>query len=250
MRIYAAAEENDLKTVKAQGERIASAWREKRGTFVQVKAIKRTGNPLKHRQWGFIVLESMFDTSVYHYQFSRGDLTVTHESLLNTDFPEYLECPERFLSMAPCQNSLWRESVRTYQSAIRELTPERVTGDVTLFLKKSYETRQYGEPFFVIQRQGADWFGIDCYSERKFLSLSWADIHAHCPVLIDIPSQRAMDIDNLAPDCVNTGLLIYKQTGDHAVLLGRPKTRAELVREAVAWMNPISFSLHGDCVWS
>jgi hypothetical protein len=250
MRIYATAHEKDLKTVKSQGERIAAAWYEKRGTHVEVKAIKRTGNPLKHKQWGFVVLESIFGTYLCHYVFWRNDLTVTHESILNSDLPEYLECPEKILAMAEPENILWRDCVRTYQAAMKVLTPDRLAGNVTLFLKKCFETRQYGEPFFVVQRKDGDWFGIDCYGMAKYLSLNMADLYAHCPVLVDVQAQRPMSDSGLASDCVNTGILIYKQTGNHGVLLGRPKTRAEIVNENLALIRPTRFSLHGDCFWA
>ena len=239
MRIYATAKDKDHKTVKAQGERIATVWLEKRGTHVEVKAIKRTGNPLKQKQWGFVVLESIFGTYLCHYLIWRNELTVTHESLLNSDTPEYLGCPEKLLGMAKPENNLWRDCVRTYQAAIQNLNAGQLFGNVTLFLKKCFETRQYGEPFFVIQRHEGDWFGIDCYGERKFLSLSLTDIHAHCPVLVNVQAQRPMSVGGLASDCVNAGILIYKQTGNHAVLLGRPKTRAEIVDEQLIVIKQI-----------
>ncbi|MCF5371912.1 hypothetical protein [Pseudomonas syringae] len=250
MSLYVSFVAHDIKTVKAQGARVASAWAEGQGIDVSVKAIKRTCDIKGGKQSGFVVLESLFETYLCFYSFRNDILNVTHERFLSPSLVEYLECPLRFFSLARSENALWRECVGIYAAALKDLPADRLAGNVTLFLKLQYEVRQYGEPFFVLQRQDGDWFGIDCYGERKILALAISDIYAHCPTLIDVTSQRAVDTSNLAADCVNTGVLIFKQTRNHAVLLGRPKTRAEIVKDQFFVMPSNPFDLYGDCMWA
>lgn len=250
MRFYASSTPKDLKTVTAQGERIVSLFEQERGLSVQVKAIKRTGNPSKDHQWGFVVLESLFDTYLCHYNFRFDILSVTSESQLTSESKEYLECPESLLRMVEPSNNTWRDCVRTYRAAIKNLTADRLAQNVTLFLKKSYSTSQYSEPFFVLQRSDGDWFGIDCYGDRKFLSLGIDEIHAHCPMLVDVDALKPMDTSNLCSDCVNIGLLIYKENGSNAVLLGRPKTRLETMVDEFSSVPKFKFDLHGECFWA
>ncbi len=250
MRIYTSAQLHDLKTVKAQGLRIAQAWRDQCGQEVEVKAIKRTDAFAQDRQGGFVVLESLFSTYLCHYEFEGLRLVITPEQQLSADHRCYLKCPARLLSLAAPTNSFWRECVRAYSSATKELTQDRLTGNVTLFLKRCYETREYGEPFFILQKKDGQWFGIDCYGERKAVHLGISDIHDHCPVLIDHASLRPMETNDLACDCVNTGELIYKESNGRAVLLGRPMTRAEIVRDRMSFVVPVKFDLHGGVAWA
>ncbi|MFL1449278.1 hypothetical protein ACI77O_12855 [Pseudomonas tritici] len=250
MRFYTTATATDLKTVKAQGQCIAGAWYSERGLPVEVKAIKRVQKTTDQIQWGFVVLESIFDTYLCYYKFESGALSVRHESVLNADKPEYLACPASLLKCAAPVNSFWRECSQTYTSASRLLTPDRLAGNITVFLLKPFEVRHYSEPFFVVQKSEGEWFGIDCYGDRKLLTLTHSDLIDHCPRLVDTESLRPMDSSALASDCVNTGVLIYKQDGDRAHLLGRSKTKAEIIGEQVITTPLPPFSLHGDyCFW-
>nr|CEK42371.1 hypothetical protein PQBR57_0418 [Pseudomonas fluorescens SBW25] len=255
MRIYATAATSDLKTVKKQGIAIATAWQEQNGLRVDVGAIKRLGNDCPERQWGFVVLESLFSTYLCHYAFEgfseRGvRLHVTPEQKLNTDNRQYLECPEKLLGLAEVENSHWRECVRTYSEAIRGMTPKSIGDQATVFILKGYSERQYSEPFHVLQLTGKQWFGIDCYAMKRPLSLSLIDIHAHCPQLIDVKALRPMESALLASDCVDTGLLIYKKFGDRATLLGRPMTNEEITQDRLSRVPRVKFELHGDCPWA
>lgn len=250
MRIYTSALPADLRTVKAQGQRIAKAWNTERGIQVDLKAIKRTRTLNAECQSGFVVLESIFDTYLCHYKFNAGTLLITEESALTVDIVERLECPASLLAQATPLNAYWRECVQAYASACKQLTADRLAGNVTLFLLRAYETRQYSEPFFVVQKHDGEWFGIDCYGEKKYLGVSNSDLLEHCPKLIDLESQRPMDTSGLASDCVNTGVLIYKQDGSRAHLLGRPKTRAEVLAEQYIVLPLPRFDLHGEFAWA
>ena len=250
MRFYTTAESNDCKTVKAQGLRVALAWKEQTGIQVQVKSIKRIGNTAPHLQWGFIVLESIFGADLCFYKFDGATLSVRDESSLVIDEPQHLQCPEPMLAKAETANGFWRECVRTYTTATRHLSSDRLAQNATLFLMKPYAVHQYSEPFFVLQKQAGEWFGIDCYGERKYLTPSICEIHEHCPVLIDLPTLRPMDVSGLASDCVNTGLVIYKEDGNRAHLLGRPKTRLEKLAECRSVMPRVRFDLHGEVSWA
>lgn len=249
MRIYASANRHHVKTVKAQGQRVVDAWKEARALSVEVKAIKRIGNIAPDNQWGFVVLESLFSTYLCHYSYEGTRLTVTPELLLDASHRNYLQCPGSLLAQAETENSRWRDCARTYMAAVKELTADRLAGNVTLFLKKRYETRQYGEPFYVLQKNEGEWFGINCYGERKYLRLSLSDIHDHCPALINVESLKAIDTNALSPECVNTGVLVYRESGDSASILGRPMTRPDIVYASMGFMAPPKFELHGDCIW-
>lgn len=250
MRIFTSAQPSDLKTVKAQGKRIAEAWQQDRGLNVEVKAIKRTEAIAVDRQRGFVVLESLFSSYLCHYEFDGDRLVVTPEQQLNTASRSYLKCPASLLLQSESANPFWRECVAIYATATKELTRERLAGSVTLFLAIKYETREYGEPFFILQNDEGQWFGIDCYGDRKPLSLGLDVIHEHCPSLIDIRSLKPMDTSELAPDCIVAGGLIYKERGDRAIVLGRPKTRAETIADSFTFMLPSTFDLHGDGIWA
>ncbi|HBP6380000.1 TPA: hypothetical protein L6A07_33055 [Pseudomonas aeruginosa] len=250
MRIFASAQPSDLKTIKAQGQRIAEAWQQDRGLRVEVKAIKRTEAIAADRQRGFIVLESLFNTYLCHYEFDGGRLVVTPEQQLSTASRTYLNCPASLILQSEPANPFWRDCVAKYAAATKELTRERLGGNVTLFLAIKYETREYGEPFFIIQKDEGQWFGIDCYGDRKPLSLDLDVIHEHCPSIIDTDSLKPMDTSELAPDCIVAGGVIYKESGDRAIVLGRPKTRAETIADSFPYMLPPTFDLHGDSIWT
>lgn len=255
MRIYATAAATVLKTVKQQGAAIATAWQEQNGICVDVLAIKRIGNDSLERQWGFVVLESLFSTYLCHYAFEgyseRGvRLHVSPEQKLNADNRQYLECPEKLLGMATVENAHWRECVRTYAAAVKEMTAESITDQDTVFLLKGYSERQYSEPFHVLQRTGNQWYGIDCYAMKRPVSIGLSDLHSHCPRLIDVQAQRPMEPFHLASDCVNTGVLIYKDCGDRATLLGRPMKNEEIVNDRLSRVPRFQFELHGDCPWA
>lgn len=255
MRIYATAAATDLKTVKQQGAAIATAWQDQNGLRVDVRAIKRLGNDSPERQWGFVVLESLFSTYLCHYAFEGYSelgvrLHITPEQKLNTDNRQYLECPVKLLGLAEVENSHWRECVRTYAAAVREMTAESLVDQATVFILKGYSERQYSEPFHVLQLTGKQWYGIDCYAMKRPLSLGLSDIHAHCPRLIDVKAQRPMETALLASDCVDTGVLIYKEFGDRATLLGRPMTNEEITQDRLSRVPRAKFELHGDCPWA
>jgi hypothetical protein len=250
MRILTTAQLSDLKTVKAQGRRVAEAWQKDRGLTVEVKAIKRTESIADDRQRGFVVLESLFDTYLCHYEFEADRLVVTPESHLSAANLSYLKCPAGLLSQSTPANPFWRLCVSKYAAATKELTKERLAGSVALFLAIRYETREYGEPFYILQKDDEQWFGIDCYGERKPLRLSLDEIHSHCPCLIDVSTLKAMDSSELAPDCVVAGGLIYKDVGESAIVLGRPKTRAEKIADSFAFMLAPTFELHGESIWA
>ncbi|WP_162962036.1 hypothetical protein [Pseudomonas aeruginosa] len=250
MRIFTTAQPSDVKTVKAQGRRIAEAWYQSRGLTVEVKAIKRTESIGTDRQCGFIVLESLFNTYLCHYQFEADRLEVTPEQQLSAVHRRYLKCPEALLSQSAPENPFWRLCVAKYAAATKELTREQLTGNAVLFLTIRYETREYGEPFYILQKDENQWFGIDCYGERKPLSLGLDDIHDHCPSLIDVDSLKPMDTSELSPDCVVAGGLIYKEVGESAIVLGRPKTRAEIIADSFAFMLAPTFELHGESIWA
>lgn len=250
MRIFASAQPSDLKTIKAQGKRIAEAWQQDRGLRVEVKAIKRTEAIAADRQRGFIVLESLFNTYLCHYEFDGGRLVVTPEQQLSTANRTYLKCPASLILQSEPANPFWRDCVAKYAAATKELTRERLAGNVTLFLAIKYETREYGEPFFILQKDEGQWFGIDCYGERKPLSVGLDVVHEHCPSLIDTHSLKPMDTSELAPDCIVAGGVIYKECGDRAIVLGRPKTRAETIADSFTFLLPPTFDLHGDGIWT
>ena len=75
-------------------------------------------------------------------------------------------------------------------------------------------------------------------------------IHEHCPRLIEVTTQRPYDAKGLASDCVNTGVLIYKQQGDRVTLLGRPMTNLEIANDRLSQVPRYKFELHGDCPWA
>ena len=75
-------------------------------------------------------------------------------------------------------------------------------------------------------------------------------IHEHCPSIIDTDSLKPMDTSELAPDCIVAGGVIYKESGDRAIVLGRPKTRAETIADSFPYMLPPTFDLHGDSIWT
>jgi len=250
MRIYAQAHAKDLRTVKLQGEKIASAWHEQRGLSVNVKAIKRIGFVRKDVQWGFVVLESLFSSYLCHYRFDGSRLEVTGEASLSGINRDYLQCPGKLLALAPSENDQWRDLNRTYLAATKELTKERLAGNVQVFIKRAYETREYGEPFFVLQKRDGQWFGIDCYDEERPLTIGNSDVHDHCPVLIDKQTLRKLDASSLASDCVNAGGVIYKQCGDHATVLGRAMSSAEIADERLSHVIQPVLALEGNFAWS
>ena len=51
-----------------------------------------------------------------------------------------------------------------------------------VFLLKGYSQREYGEPFHVLQKDGSQWFGIDCYRTKRPVNL--------CLGVIDAVGQR------------------------------------------------------------
>ncbi|HDS1721600.1 hypothetical protein NPS53_08820 [Pseudomonas putida] len=255
MRIHTTASVTDLKTVKRQGAYIAEAWQRLNGVSVDVRAIKRIGKLDAENQWGFVVLESLFSTYLCHYSYEGGPLSgvrlvVTPERQMSLDNPNYLLCPAKLLAMAEVENSRWRESVRTYAAAVAEVTEESVGSQATLFLMKAYSQREYGEPFYVLQKDGSQWFGIDCYGRKRTVNLNLGIIHEHCPRMIDVNSQRPYDPGTLASDCVNTGVLIYKEQGNHVTLLGRPMTNLEVANDRLSKVPRFKFELHGDCPWA
>lgn len=250
MRIYAQAEAKALRTVKLQGEWISRAWQEQRGLAVTVKGIKRTGNIRKDLQWGFVVLESIFNTYLCHYRFDGSRIEVTEEASLSAFHRDYLQCPESLLALAPSDNDHWRDLNRTYLAATKELTKDRLAGNVQVFLKRAYETREYGEPFFVLQKRDGQWYGIDCYGQERPLSIGIADVHDHCPVLIDKQALKRMEAESLASDCINTSGIIYKQRGDYATLLGRAMSGAEIADARLSDAIYPVLSLDGNFAWS
>lgn len=255
MRIHTTAVLADLKTVKQQGACIAQAWQQQNGIRVDVRAIKRVGNLSAENQWGFVVLESLFSTYLCHYTFEGSSysgirLIVTPERRLSMDYPSYLACPPKFLAMAEVENGYWRECVRTYREAVKQLTQESIGSSATVFLMKGYSQREYGEPFHVLQKDGAQWFGIDCYGEKRPVNLSLGVILEHCPRLIDVSAEKPMDPTILAPDCVDTGVLIYKEHDNRATLLGRPMTKLEIANDRLSKVPRRKFELHGECRWA
>lgn len=250
MRIYTTVLLQEIRTVKAQGLRIAQAWLDQYGQEVAVKAIKRTQLLSTDQQRGFVVLESLFSTYLCHYELDGVRLTVTPEKLLNADHRSYLKCPVNLLAQAEPTNSYWRDCVQAYCAATKELTKDRLAGNVTLFLKKCFDTRQYSEPFFILQKTDGQWFGVDCYGDRKPLSIGIDDIHDHCPLLVDDASLRPMESCDLADDCVIAAGLIYKVSNSRGVLLGRCMTRAEIVRDRIRFVMPVKFDLHEGIAWA
>lgn len=255
MRIYTTAAATCLKTVKQQGAAIASAWQDQYGIRVDVRAIKRIGNDSSERQWGFVVLESLFSTTVCHYGFEGSNergvrLIITPERQMTAGNRQYLHCPEKLLALTEVENTHWRECVRTYAAAVKGITADTVGDEATVFLLKSYSERHYAEPFFVLQKSGSQWYGIDCYGIKRPVGIGLGDVHDHCPSLIDVEAQRPMEAANLAPDCVNTGVLIYKENGDKATLLGRPMTKAEIVQDRLSKVPRFKFEMHGECPWA
>lgn len=255
MRIHTSAATTVLKTVKSQGAFIAEAWQNQNGVPVEVRAIKRVANISPENQWGFIVLDSIFNTYLCHYTFERGTqsdvrLVVTPERDLSPDYPEYLACPGKLLAMADVANSYWRECVSTYAAAVKGITAEVVGESATVFLMLPYSQREYGEPFHVLRKEGDQWYGIDCYSRKRPVNLTLEAVHERCPALIDVNSQRSYDPGNLASDCVNTGLLIYKDQGHRVTLLGRPMTKLEIANDRLSQVPRRRFELHGECPWA
>jgi len=255
MRIYLTATITDLKTVKKQGAFIAEAWQRQNRVQVDVRAIKRIGNVTPEIQWGFIVLESMFGTYLCHYEYGGNvhdgiRLVVTPESLMSLDSPAYLACPERFLSMTEVENAYWRECVRCYSAAVKEVTSETVGDSATVFLLKGYSQREYGEPFHVLQKDGSQWFGIDCYRTKRPVNLCLGVIQEHCPSLINVQLQKPFESANLADDCVDTGVLIYKEHCNRVTLLGRPMTNHEIAQARLSMVPRVTFELHGECPWA
>lgn len=251
MRIYSAAQSSDLRSVKRQGQKVAEVWQEQRGlSHVTVKAIKRVGGFGKDVQWGFVVLESIFDSYLCHYRFDRARLEITEESTLSAVCREYLQCPERLLALVESSNSRWRDLNRTYLKALDLMKTNRFSGDAKVFIKKPYETRQYSEPFFVLIKCSGQWFGIDCYDEKRPLNIGVTDVIDHCPVLVEEGALKPMPVDALAPDCVNVAGLIYKQDGEHATLLGRPEKPSDVATERLShFMQPV-MSLEPQFAWS
>jgi hypothetical protein len=244
MRINADANRKDLKTVKAQGQRVARAWREQTGIQVDVKAIKRT-HGTSDSAFGFVVLESYTRTYLCHYDFEADRLSVRNEYSLKTLLPKYLGCPENLLAMAEPENNYWRQCTRAYM-AFDESSPDRFAGNVTLFLLNRVERRDYSEPFHVLQKREGEWFGIDCYGEAKYLQISISDIREHCPVFIDMSALKPYDQTGLAYDCVNTGQVIYKVDGEQATLLGRTMTRLEQIEDRCNFLTIRQFELHPE----
>jgi len=255
MRIHTSVALTDLRTVKRQGAYIAEAWRRQTGIDVNVVAIKRIGNITPQSQWGFVVLESLFSTYLCHYAYESGGhsgvrLVVTPERLMSLEYPNYLECPVKFLSIANVENSYWRDCVRTYAAGVKDLTTESIGNQATVFLLKAYSQRDYSEPFHVLQKDGSQWFGLDCYGRKRPVNIGLGVIHEHCPRLIEVTTQRPYDAKGLASDCVNSGVLIYKQQGDRVTLLGRPMTNLEIANDRLSQVPRYKFELHGDCPWA
>ncbi|KQW19696.1 MULTISPECIES: hypothetical protein [Pseudomonas] len=251
MRIYSTAQASDLLTVKRQGQKVAEAWMEQRGlSHVTVRAIKRVDGFGKHVQWGFVVLESIFDSYLCHYRFDRARLEITGEVTLSAVCREYLQCPDRLLALVESRNSRWRDLNRTYLEAVRLFKANVFAGDVKVFIKKPYENRQYSEPFFVLTKCSGQWFGIDCYDEKRPLNIGTKDVIDHCPILVDEGSLKPMAVHGLAPDCVNVAGVIYKQDGLHSTLLGRPEKPFDVVTERLShFMQPV-MSLEPEFAWS
>ncbi|NVL49978.1 hypothetical protein F2S72_09525 [Pseudomonas syringae pv. actinidiae] len=254
MRIHTSAVLADLKTVKRQGECIAQAWKDQNRTPVDVMAIKRLGNTSAENQWGFVVLESIFSTYLCHYSFEGSGygirLVVTPENRLSIDSPSYLACPQKLLDLAKAENSYWRDGVRTYREALKEITPEALGNSATLFLMREYSQREYGEPFHVLQIEGSQWFGVDCYGRKRPLSLNLNTVLEHCPRLINQDALKAYDPAKLAHDCVDTGVLIYKECDDKVILLGRSMTKLEIANDRLSSVAGYHFELHGECPWA
>lgn len=255
MRIYTTAAITDLKTVKKQGAFIADAWQRQNGIRVDVRAIKRIGNLSADNQWGFVILESLFSTHLCHYAYQGSSqsgvrLVVTPERNMSLDFPEYLACPDKFLAMAEVENTYWRECVRRYAAAVKEVTPETVGNSATVFLMKGYSQLDYSEPFHVLQVEGSQWYGIDCYGSKRPVNLSLGVVLEHCPRLIDVQAQKPFEAAILAPDCVDTGVLIYKEHDNRVTLLGRPMTNLEIAHDRLSKVPRFTFELHGDSLWA
>ena len=140
--------------------------------------------------------------------------------------------------------------MRTYAAGVKDLTTESIGNQATVFLLKAYSQRDYSEPFHVLQKDGSQWFGLDCYGRKRPVNIGLGVIHEHCPRLIEVTTQRPYDAKGLASDCVNTGVLIYKQQGDRVTLLGRPMTNLEIANDRLSQVPRYKFELHGDCPWA
>ena len=251
MRFYGSYTSQDLKTVRAQGLRIAKLWSEQRTSEVWVKRIVRSATSSKTSPSGFVLLESIFDQYLCHYTFSYGSetLIVSSESSLDPSQEGHLECPAYLLKATPVVNSGWRGSVEAYKASLATITREIVQGDETIVLRHPLSGRQYAHDFVLLKMKDGDWYGVDEDGSLKYLSIDLSTIHQHGGRIIDLDQLSAIPDAEIDAASVMDGHFIYRLDQGVTHLLGRTQTRGERTQSALSTMPAFSWAAQERPFW-
>lgn len=251
MRFYGSYTSQDLKTVRAQGLRIAKVWSEQRTSEVWVKRIVRSATSSKTSPSGFVILESIFEQYLCHYIFSSGSetLIVSSESSLDPNQEGHLECPAYLLQATPVVNNGWRGSAEAYKGSVGTITRDIVQGDETIFLRHPLSGRQYAHDFVFLKVKGGDWYGVDEDGTLRYLSIDLTTVHQHGGRIIDPDQLVAIPDAQIEIGAVMDGQFIYRL--DHGVthLLGRTQTRGERTQSALSTMPAFSWATQERPFW-
>lgn len=251
MRFYGSYTSHDLKTVRAQGLRIAKLWSEQRTSEVWVKRIVRSVASSKTSPSGFVILESIFEQYLCHYTFSSGSetLIVSSESSLNASQEGHLECPEYLLKATPVVNSGWRGSVEAYEGSVGTITRDIVQSDATIFLRHPLSGRQYAHEFVLLKVKDGDWYGVDEDGSLRYLSIDLSTIHQHGGRIIDPDQLSAIPNAQIVAGSVMDGQFIYRLDQGVTHLLGRTQTRGERTQSALSTMPAFSWAAQERPFW-
>lgn len=243
MKLYSSYQNNEIKTVRAQGQKIVEIYQQQQGMSITVKCIKRTGMTSNNSQWGFAVLETYNRTFICHYSLKFSSLVVTEEVSLSSFDADYLDCPQRFLSACTATNPDWRRCVDLYQAASK-ITSEHLVEGVVIFLTKPLELAGYFEPISVLTLENGEWYGLDSSAlQKRLLPVGLEVIRAHCPSIIDVDNLNSIDTDYCDSDLVVTSRIIYKLEGDIASIVGRPMTNMEKINATAVSVSGTLFDM-------
>lgn len=251
MRFYGSYTSQDLKTVRAQGLRIAKLWSEQRTSEVWIKRIVRSATSSKTSPSGFVILESIFEQYLCHYTFSSGSetLIVSSESSLNANQEGHLECPAYLLQATPVVNSRWRGSVDAFRGSVGSITREIVHGDETIFLRHPLSGREYVHDFVVLKVKDGDWYGVDEDGTMRYLAIDLSTVHQHGGRIVDPHQLPAIPEGQIEAGSVLDGQFIYRLGHGVAHLLGRTQTRGERTQSALSTMPAFNWAAQKRPFW-
>lgn len=243
MPIYSTYLRNDLKTLKAQGQRICEAWKERLVLDVTVKFIRRLrGGTDYQSQEGFVVVASIFDTYLCHYVFHNGRLTITPESEINPTDSSTMDCQRNMLQAVPSTNALWRERVALFKTSQATLFRAPTLNPMLIALKFPIPSPQFDTPLKVLSYQGSvdDWFAVDASGRLTPISIARCTVYAHGGHEVDVASLPGVDPAELDGEVESIAGIFIKVVNGRTQVLGRSLTPGERTQRSMAEITPFA----------